>query len=71
MCPDELSFQLWGLVRVLRHTQTDLVTVSPNRTDNWRTIILIRAVTLLFIGTSPRGIAEITVFCAFSPARFA
>jgi len=65
----ELSqVSLQGLaIGVLNDAQTRLSTVSANRTDDGRTIILVSAVPWLFVGAPSWGIAGIAVFFPFFP----
>ena len=55
------------LVSVVNHSQTDLTTLTPYRSHNWRTIIVISAMAALFVSPAAWRIIGIGVIFTFFP----
>ena len=55
------------LVGVMNHPQANLTTLTANRPHNWRTIIVIGAMTALFVGPTTRGIIRVGMILTFFP----
>ena len=55
------------LVSVVNHPQTNLTTLTPYRSHNWRTIIVISAMAALFVSPAAWRIIGIGVIFTFFP----
>ena len=62
----DMSFQ-GLLIGVMDQPQPDLTALAANRAHDWRTIIVISAVTALFIGPSAGRIIRVRVIITFFP----
>src|SRR5574341_2558629 len=56
-------------IGMVAHSQATLPTLPAHRSDNWRPIIFIRAVSALLVGSAPRRIKRIAGGFSFFPPR--
>ena len=61
-----MGFQCFSR-RIRHNAQTNLPTLTPNRSDNRRAIIRIGSASTLIVRTSARRIKRVTMFLAFFP----